>query len=145
MFLSLLCCTIDVYCNGSSIFENTGPANIVCELNVTNYNVITVTFRTSIDNNVLAYINTEGSVSDLNDTDGISITLETNIITISLQNVTCSLVGFYGVELNVSSNVTDQAEGELKMISKSNIYNRKLCYISLKLSKYKKVIFECLI
>ncbi|CAG2239313.1 unnamed protein product [Mytilus edulis] len=51
---------------------------------------------------------------------GISITLETNIITISLQNVTCSLVGFYGVELNVSSNVTDQAEGELKMIKKPN-------------------------
>lgn len=127
MFLCLFCFIIDVYCNDSSIFQNTGPANIVCELNVTNYDVITVTFRTSIDNNVLAYINTKGSVSDLNDTDGISITLEKNIITISLQNVTCSLVGFYGIELNVSSNVTDQAEGELKIISKSNIHKRKLC------------------
>lgn len=127
MFLCLFCFIIDVYCNDSSIFQNTGPANIVCELNVTNYDVITVTFRTSIDNNVLAYINTKGSVSDLNDTDGISITLETNIITISLQNVTCSLVGFYGIELNVSSNVTDQAEGELKIINKSNIQKRKLC------------------
>ncbi|XP_052105719.1 uncharacterized protein LOC127738483 [Mytilus californianus] len=110
----------NVYCNGSSILENTGPANIVCELNVTTYDVITVTFRASIDISVLAYINSEGNEFDLNDTDGISISFETNILTISLQNVTCYLVGLYGVEVNVSSNVTEQAEGELTMIKKPN-------------------------
>lgn len=130
---------IDVYCNGSSILENNGPAKIVCEINTTNYDLITVTYRSSINISVLAYINSEGNENDLDEADGISITFESNILTISLQNVTCSMVGFYGVQVNVSSNVTEQAEGELTMISKSYIFNRDFCFIYLHISKFNKV------
>lgn len=104
------------------MFENTGPANIVCGINVTKYDVITVTFRASTDIIVLAYIDSEGKKIDSNETDGISITFETNTLTISVQNVTCFLVGYYGVDVNVSSNVTETAEGELTILSKFDIF-----------------------
>ncbi|XP_052105716.1 serine-rich adhesin for platelets-like isoform X2 [Mytilus californianus] len=107
---------IDVFCNSSTVTWNSGPVDMVCKLNTTDFNVLNVTFRSPRQAipTVISQIQSNGNINDLIQDDGVTVSHVGQLVTISILNASCSSGDFYGlVAVDIHGKAEGQAEGKL--------------------------------
>lgn len=93
-------CFVDISCNDSiSVLLYSGSVTIVCVLNQTaTFDLINVTkISTSNLKEEIAQISNEGNVIPISADDNIVVTYTTSVITITVNNVSCSDEGVFRV------------------------------------------------
>ncbi|XP_063428142.1 mucin-3B-like isoform X2 [Mytilus trossulus] len=108
--------SIDVFCNSSTVIWNSGPVDMVCKLNTTDFNVLNVTFRSStqVIPTIISQIQSNGNIHDLIQDDGVIVTYVGQLVTISILNASCSSGDFYGLmAVDINGKAEGQAEGKL--------------------------------
>ncbi|VDI25493.1 Hypothetical predicted protein, partial [Mytilus galloprovincialis] len=108
--------SIDVFCNSSTVIWNSGPVDMVCKLNTTDFNVLNVTFRSSTQAipTIISQIQSNGNIHDLIQDDGVTVNIVGQLVTISILNASCSSGYFYGLmAVDINGKADGQAEGKL--------------------------------
>ncbi|VDI11699.1 Hypothetical predicted protein [Mytilus galloprovincialis] len=108
-----------IVCNDSTVPLYSGPVDIKCILNETSFTMINITFKSSTTSNSVlkATINNKRNVSYLIPDDNFSISLESDVLTISIKNATCSTDGIYGVTVDLNNVIKEEAIGKLTISS----------------------------
>jgi len=93
----------------------------------TSFSWINVSYQTSREANpTLIYrINSDGVGEDLDPADIISVSQVNNIITITVENATCTAGGIYGVTVDMNE-ITAYADGILTVVCKLFLYKNNV-------------------
>lgn len=110
---------LDIGCNDSTAALHSGPVDISCILNETTFTMINVTFKSSATSNLVlkATINNNRNVTYMIPDDNFSIRFETDVLTISIKNATCTADGTYGISVDFNNVVKEEANGKLTISS----------------------------
>jgi hypothetical protein len=93
----------------------------------TSFSWINVSYKTSREANpTLIYrINSDGDGEDFDHVDSISVVKVSNIITITVENATCTAGGIYVVEIDMNE-ITAYAESILTIVCKLFLYKNNV-------------------
>lgn len=109
-----------ISCNDTSSLIYSGPVQIACSLNETTFSSINITFRMtgSSDDIPIADIQENGEVIYLNALNNITIRLESEILTITVQNASCSNDGTFILVLNTEGESKPPSSGRITILTK---------------------------
>lgn len=98
---------------------------MACFLNKTTFSSINITFRMtgSSDDIPIADIQENGEVIYLNVLNNITISLESEILTITVHNASCANDGTFNLVLNTNGESKPPSSGQITILSK-----QYLCY-----------------